>query len=129
LPASGACEILLEIETLSAINFGFHLKNSKNERIEFAFDLKKGEFSVDRAKSGIVNFNAAFVAKSVVPVSGETIYNLRVFIDNSSVETFLNGGEAAITDLVFSNEPYNQIVFFTKDNAFRIIKLEIFELK
>ncbi|GHV10222.1 2,6-beta-D-fructofuranosidase [Bacteroidia bacterium] len=129
VPTNGIFEILLEIEAQAAQQFGFNLKNSKNESVEFAFDLQKNEFSVDRAKSGIVNFNATFATKSVAPVLAKSAHTLRVFVDKSSVEAFLDGGEAAITNLVFPNEPYKQIEFFTKDNQFKINDLKIFKIE
>jgi fructan beta-fructosidase len=128
VPTNGAFEILLEIEAQSAQQFGFNLKNSKDESVEFAFDLQKNEFSIDRIKSGITNFNSTFATKSVAPVLAKPTHILRIFVDKSSIEAFLNGGEAAITHLVFPNEPYSQIEFFTKDNQFKINDLKIFEI-
>lgn len=129
LPKSGAYEISLEIEVKSAKLFGFKLKNQKNENIEFGFDMQKSEFTVDRTHSGIVDFNATFPTKSVAPFIAKSVHALRVFIDKSSIEAFLDEGEVAITKLVFPNEPYNQLEFYTKDNKFKINKLEVFEIK
>jgi levanase/fructan beta-fructosidase len=34
---------------------------------------------------------------------------LRIFIDNCSIEAFASDGKMAMTNLVFPNEPYNNI--------------------
>jgi fructan beta-fructosidase len=91
--------------------------------------LTKNEFSFDRTKSGITDFNANFAAKTIAPITTKPTHKLRILVDKCSVETFLDEGEMAMTNLVFPNIPYSKMELFTKDGSFNINKLEIFEIK
>ncbi|MDR1543999.1 MAG: glycoside hydrolase family 32 protein [Prevotellaceae bacterium] len=127
LPPSGVYEILLDFEKQNAQSFGFLLKNSKDEKITLMFDFEQNRFTADRTKSGIVDFHERFPAVTVAPFTAKNAYQLRVLVDRCSVEAFLNGGEVAMTNLVFSNEPYSEIEFFgdnVKVNNLKIIKIQ-----
>ena len=65
--------------------------------------------SFDRRKSGNVSFSDQFPAVSVAPVVGSKLNELRLYVDNCSVEAFANGGRSVMTNLVFPSEPYNSI--------------------
>jgi fructan beta-fructosidase len=127
LPASGVYEILLDFEKQNAQKFGFILKNSKDEKVTLSFDFEQNRFTIDRTKSGIVGFHERFAAVTVAPLAVKNAYRLRVLVDKCSVEAFLNGGEVAMTNLVFPNELYNEIEFLgdaVKINNLKIIKVQ-----
>jgi fructan beta-fructosidase len=129
LPVSGAYELLMDIERQSAQRFGFALKNSKNEEVTITFDTEKNKFSVNRANSGIVDFNDKFSATTVAPIIAKNTYQLRVLVDKCSIECFLDDGEVSMTNLVFPNEPYGAIEFFGENGKFKINNLQIIELR
>lgn len=103
-----------------------------------SFDAKKQRFLMDRAESGIVKFgddvephqletsssrracvgrlihfknDFALATWAPVPVKADT-HHVQVFVDKSSVELFVDGGRIAMTNLVFPNEPYQQLRFW-----------------
>jgi fructan beta-fructosidase len=127
LPASGVYELLMDVEKLSAKKFGFTLKNSKNEEVIVSFDFEHNTFSVNRTRSGIVDFSDKFPAVTVAPIVAKSAYRLRILVDRCSIEAFLDGGKMSMTNLVFPNEPYREINFFG-DNA-KVNNLKIIELK
>lgn len=127
LPPSGVYEILLDFEKQNVQNFGFKLNNSKKEEVVFMFDFEQNNFTIDRTKSGIVDFNESFAVPAVAPLAVQNAYQLRVLVDRCSVEAFLDGGEVAMTNLVFPNEPYSEIEFLgnnLKVNKLKIIKIQ-----
>lgn len=102
------------------------------------YDVKAQRFVMDRAESGItefgnkvephqldnaqslkrykevtVNYHNAFALGTwaPVPIKADT-HHVQIFVDKSSVELFVDGGRIAMTNLVFPNEPYNQLRFF-----------------
>lgn len=114
----GAYEIEMDIRSGNASAFSFALANSKGERIVFGFDLEKGIFGVDRSKSGMTDFNANFASKiSEAPLVKKDSYNIRLFVDKSSVECFINGGELVQTNSVFPTEPYNALSFESEEEV------------
>ena len=129
LPTSGIYELLMDIKKQSAQKFGFKLKNPKGEEALVLFDFKNNTFSFDRTNSGIVNFNDRFSALVVAPLMAKQVYRLRLLVDKSSVEAFIDNGEVSMTNLVFPNEPYSKIEFFTENGNSTVNTLKIIELK
>ena len=71
------------------------------------YDEAKETFSMDRTRS-YASFSEAFPVNTVAPTYGH-IKQLRIFIDNCSIEAFDAEGKMAMTNLVFPNEPYNSM--------------------
>ena len=102
---SNACELVLNLKGSSSVT----LCNDKGEKVVFAYDEGKRTFSMDRTKSGKVDFSEAFPVTTTAPVYGK-LKQLRVFVDNSSIEVFDVDGKMAMTNLVFPITPYDKIV-------------------
>jgi len=102
---SNACELVLNLKGSSSVT----LCNDKGEKVVFAYDEGKRTFSMDRTKSGKVDFSEAFPVTTTAPVYGK-LKQLRIFIDNSSIEVFDVDGKMAMTNLVFPITPYDKIV-------------------
>ncbi len=113
-----AFEIEMDIEVGSASYFNFILTNERGENTMFNFDLEKGAFSVDRSKSGIVDFSDQFAAKvSKAPLTKKKCYNIRLFVDKSSTECFINNGEVVQSNSVFPTAPYNSLSFESEEKV------------
>ena len=84
------------------------LSNDKGEEFVIVYDQKAMTLSCDRSRSGITDFSQHFDRVAVAPVHRK-ITSLRIFIDNSSVEVFANGGEVCLTSLVFPDSPFNSL--------------------
>ncbi|PRY88011.1 glycoside hydrolase family 32 protein [Mongoliibacter ruber] len=99
---------LVELEfAVTDEDFRIEFQNEENERLILE---KTGEFVVlDRGLSGITSFNADFTNTQTAPLGNIQVKNLRVFLDRSSVEVFINDGELALTALIFPNSPYSKI--------------------
>ena len=97
------CEIVVDVKGTTELT----LSNSLGEQVVMVYDAAEKTFSMDRTRS-YASFSEAFPCKTVAPVYGD-IKQLRIFIDNSSIEAFDAEGRMAMTNLVFPNEPYNNI--------------------
>ena len=100
---TNTCEIVVDVKGTTEIA----LTNSLGEQVVMRYDVAKRTFSMDRTRS-YASFSEAFPCKTVAPVYGD-IRQLRIFIDNSSIEAFDAEGRLAMTNLVFPKEPYNKI--------------------
>lgn len=105
----GTYEVVLTLDDGNAEDVELVLSNTKGEKVFLSYDAAKGTLSVDRRESGDTAFSDQFAAVTTAPVAGSTLSELRLYVDNSSVETFANGGRTVITNLVFPSEPYNSI--------------------
>ena len=97
------CEIVIDTKGSTEIV----LSNSYGEQVVMKYNDENKTFSMDRTRS-YASFSEAFPAETVSPTYGE-IKQLRIFIDNCSIEAFDSDGKMAMTNLVFPNEPYNNI--------------------
>ncbi len=99
-----ACEIVVDMKSATEIV----LWNIKGEQVVMSYDGAKHLFKMDRTKTGDNSFSEAFPAETCAPTYGD-IKQLRIFIDNSSIEAIDADGKMAMTNLVFPSEPYNNI--------------------
>ena len=97
------CEIVVDVKGSTEMV----LSNSIGEQVVMKYDAAKQTFSMDRTRS-YASFSEAFPVETVAPTYGN-IKQLRIFIDNCSIEAFDAEGKMAMTNLVFPNEPYNNI--------------------
>ncbi|MBE6260464.1 MAG: DUF4980 domain-containing protein [Prevotella sp.] len=98
------CEVLVDTKNYSEIV----LSNTKGEQVVMTYDAAKQTFTMDRTKSGDVEFSEAFPCVTEAPTYGQ-IKQLRIFIDRCSIEAFDAEGKMSMTNLVFPSEPYNTI--------------------
>lgn len=85
------------------------LSNDEGEEFVITYDQKAMTLSCDRSKSGVTSFNQHFASKPTVAPVHKKLTQLRIFVDNSSVEVFGNNGEVCLTNLVFPKSKYNHI--------------------
>jgi len=99
-----ACEVVVDMKS----NTEIILSNLKGEQVVMKYDGSTDTFKMDRSKSGDCSFSEAFAAETCAPTYGD-IKQLRIFIDNCSIEAFDADGKMAMTNLVFPSEPYTTI--------------------
>ena len=97
------CEIVVDMKGSTEIV----LSNALGEQVVMKYDAAKHTFSMDRTRS-YASFSEAFPCETTAPTYGD-IKQLRIFVDNCSIEAFDAEGKMAMTNLVFPNEPYNTI--------------------
>ncbi|QLE03073.1 glycoside hydrolase family 32 protein [Galbibacter sp. BG1] len=111
---------------VSKKDFELNFSNTLKDTLKLA--LHKGVFTVDRSKSGLTGFNESFADKihqMPVPDLPDGTYEIRLIIDVSSVEIFINGGQYVMTEQIFPRTPYTKIS--TRNISFKNSK--IFKLK
>ena len=101
---SESCEMVVNLKENATIT----LSNDKGEKVVMLYDAKAETFSMDRTKSGKMDFSKDFAATTKAPTYGK-ISQLRIFIDKSSIEAFDAEGKMAMTNLVFPTKPYNKV--------------------
>jgi fructan beta-fructosidase len=104
-------ELDFEEVTPNAKSFGVRIYYDDQHWTEVGFDKAKGEFYIDRTRSGETSI-PGFAAKTTAPVAPGRPYNGKLIIDRSSVEAFAQNGTIAMTNLVYPPTTSNRIVFF-----------------
>jgi len=124
---SGDCyELEVQIDAKSASQFGIKLRvdQEKEQETILTYDRVEGLFSFDREKSGE---GPGGVRKAPVQLQDNTLH-LRIFVDKSSVEVFINDGEQVMTARIYPGEGATGIHFFA-DQEVELITLNKWVLK
>jgi fructan beta-fructosidase len=116
----------------SSKNFQLKLSNSKNDEVVLTMFGEEKRFILDRTNSGKVDFQEDFASVQMMPVSdlpkGE--YEVRVFIDHSSIEVFINEGQFVMTAQLFPNEAYSDLTIENLgETSFTLKDFEISSVK
>ena len=85
--------------------------NDANEKVTFEIDPMKGELLFDRSQSGITNFEERFVGavqtQNYIP--SKDLVEVRLIMDASSIEIFLDKGRYVFTNQIFPTSPYTTL--------------------
>lgn len=124
----GTFEIVMTVRPDKAKHFGFVISNNEGDQVRYVFDLVQNSLMVDRKASGNIDFHPQFPSISYSHIRKADVYQVRLLVDKSSSEIFLNGGEAVLTNLHFPRSNYNKLTFFSDDQSWRATGISVFEL-
>ncbi len=124
-------EFVVELEAGTAAEFGLRVLKGEREETVIVFDAKANTLSVDRTRSGNVNFHPAFAGRHTGPLrlDAQRRIRLHVLVDACSVEVFGNDGEMVVTDLVFPQPESRGVELFATGGTCRVISCEVYTLK
>lgn len=103
----------LSIEGINGDFITVKLSNIEGEEVSLM--VSETHISLDRSKSGIVNFHPDFRKIHRFKHYMEVVKSLDIYIDRSSIEIFANGGELVMTELVFPTEAYTDYALSAGD--------------
>ena len=109
---SAPYELDLEQPGADASSFGVRIYSDAQHWTEIGFDLAKHEFYMDRTRSGAFSANG-FSARTVAPLATGRPNDLKLIVDRTSLEAFVQGGTIAMTDLIYPSSPTDRIVLFS----------------
>jgi hypothetical protein len=114
--------------------------------------LEKERITMDRTKSGLIDFGTKatphdresndwrdrdgvnyqndFAIATWAPLSlctGKT-YKLRLFVDRSMAELFVQGGRIAMTNLIFPRKPYSTLRLYSEGGATQLHSAKLYRL-
>lgn len=90
-----------------------------NDSLVIFYDARQKIFSVDRTRSGLVNFEKSFgkkIHKTATPNIISDILKYQIILDWSSIEIFLNDGLYSFTEQIFPNQPYTKLSIHSDEN-------------
>ena len=93
-------EIELEFSPAITRDTGIRLRKNGREETLVGFSGTKSVF-FDRTHSGEVSFSPDFPVRHTTPLPDSSRAKLHIFLDRSSVETFVNDGELILTDRIY----------------------------
>ena len=125
-----AAQVSLNLVDLNNKKYTFQLENTMGEVLSFGIDQEKNQFFIDRSKSGETNFSETFSIKpSVAPRTAKsTALDIQFILDKMSLEVFYDKGETVMTEIFFSQAPFETLRLNTTGNSIKIEDLQILEL-
>ena len=126
---NGAYEVELSINPGKSKEVSFTLSNGKGEKVLMTYDVVKKTFAIDRTKSGEVSFSNDFPAVTEITLSKSKELKLRLFVDKSSIEAFVDNGKFVMTNCVFPSAPYDMITFESDGNRYKVNNINIYQIK
>ncbi|MGB7394074.1 MAG: glycoside hydrolase family 32 protein [Pricia sp.] len=116
----------------SAKNYRLQIGNRADEQLLLTMDRSIGKFTLDRSPSGKIDFQEDFgngVQQMPVADLPDGEYEVRIILDRSSIEIFINKGQYAMTAQIFPNEPYTGLTVENLEEKELVLKdLEIGEV-
>jgi fructan beta-fructosidase len=105
----------LIVDLTGANGFSMALLKNQDESSVLSYDLATKTLSFDRTQSGNVAFHEKFasVDKMIVSPKNNEI-ELDIFVDNSIIEIYANGGEQVMTQQVFPTKSSGQVIISKK---------------
>ena len=92
-------------------DFKLSFSNDVGERTALILDSASSLLMLDRTQSGSTNFNYEFGNKLHYAAMNNISENLElsIYLDRSSIEVFVNGGQYVMTDQLFPSEAYTKL--------------------
>uniref|UniRef100_A0AC35GRV6 Glycosyl hydrolase family 32 N-terminal domain-containing protein n=2 Tax=Panagrolaimus sp. PS1159 TaxID=55785 RepID=A0AC35GRV6_9BILA len=84
------------------------------------FDIEHSTLTVDRSKSGKIDFSNKFSLQHTVKnmtVNSQGLFNIQVIVDRGSIEVFAGDYSSPITDIIFPSIDMNYLAFFAEDGS------------
>jgi len=127
LPFDGLNQAEIKFRT-SARNFQLKLSNSLDEEVLLTMFEEEKQFFLDRTNSGKVEFQEDFASIQIMPVENlpDDAYEVRLLLDHSSIEVFIDKGRYVMTSQIFPNENYTDLTVENLGDA--TFSLENFEM-
>ncbi|MEO7962326.1 MAG: glycoside hydrolase family 32 protein, partial [Gemmatimonadaceae bacterium] len=127
--ADRAVEIVANIDLRAAAEAGLKVRTGINEETIIGIDAKRSIAFIDRTRSGDMSFNPKFTGRHEAPITIEGgRVRLRLFVDWSSVELFVNDGQVSITDLIFPSPTSDGIALYSKGGPAHLVSGDLWPL-
>ena len=110
-------------------NFGLNLCVGPSNKVVVGYDAVSSTIYLDRRSSGNVGFSPnfpKFVSAPFLPAGGYVKFH--VFVDQSSVEVFVNDGRAVMSSLIFPDPANRSIEVFSANGPTTLRCLSAWEL-
>lgn len=98
--------------------FFLTFSNDRGERLQVS--LQMGMLVIDRTLAGVHQFSEVFPAIHKMDINMLKAKEISVYLDEASIEVFVDDGKRVMTDVVFPTVPYNKITLEKKNSQFSI---------
>lgn len=103
-------KIQLKFDGNTKDSLTIRLSNAKGEWLDLGYEPATRRFFVDRSHAGAANFNPLFAARHYAPkVLDSKSVDLTIYLDQSALELFADGGLVSMTEIYFPSAPFDRL--------------------
>ncbi|MBS4205555.1 glycoside hydrolase family 32 protein [Lederbergia citrea] len=113
-------EFVLNIENMNSKEYGLVIAHTETQNTVITIDPITNQLIVDRKNSGQVDFSENFSNRQEMKINTTDHVNLRIILDASSIEVFVNDGAYALTSLIFPDKTCEQVSIFSSAGDIKI---------
>lgn len=123
-------ELIAEFECTKDVDrFGFHIRKGSNSRTTICYSVRENTITIDRTKSGNVDFHPVFPSAHSTVLSPTNKYiRLHIFVDSTSIEVFADEGLITFTEYIFPDDQSQGLELFVEGGAVLLHALDVFHL-
>jgi fructan beta-fructosidase len=108
--------------------FGLNLAEANGQKIVVSFDARTSVLSVSRPVTHF-SYGGSRVSKAPVVLSQDSILDMHIFLDQSSIEVFANNYKTSISCLAFTHVNETGVSLFSTAGSVTLVELEAWPLK
>ena len=116
--------ITFDLSEFDADKVGVKIKGSEEEELSLNYNKDISELILECSKCGK---NKDGARKAILNKQEE--FSLRIFIDRSSVEVFVNNGEATMTSRIYPKNKFDELEIYSNCNGAKIKCIEVWKLR
>lgn len=114
-------EIILSLKNMNANKYGLTIEHTDSQYTTITIDTKENVLVLSREKSGVVDFSDNFPKLQRIRLKDSNQLHLRIIVDSSSLELFIDGGEQALTSLIFPDKVSKRIALFAEEGKVNLV--------
>lgn len=127
-PSWNVFELKLSIKiTNKDQQFGINLAEGTNQKVVVRYNAGNSNLYIDRTYTPF-DYSFKRIANAPVFLGQDSILDLHIFVDQSSVEVFANGYKTRLTCLAFTNKEAHGISLFSEGTAVEVLSLQAWKL-
>ena len=116
-------ELIVEVNLAKSDNFSVELRAGGDEKTLLNYDKSTSIFQLNRENSGV-----GPKENREVQLSPAKTLKLRIYIERSSVEVFINDGEEVMSARIYPSETSQDIVFVPRDGKLTLNEVTFYRL-
>ncbi|MCD9021391.1 glycoside hydrolase family 32 protein [Cohnella silvisoli] len=119
--------VVFDLHRTDAKQFGLHVRRSKDgrEKTVVSYDAETGSVSIDRTHSGEGDKG---VRECAVEADRDRTLKLQLFLDRSTLELFINEGDAVMSGFIFPDPASTGIELFSVGGTAVVQSLDFWEM-
>ena len=121
-------EIQAELMPENSDEMGFRVRKGGAQETLVGVSRSQKSVFIDRNKAGELSYSKEAAGRHSARIGQTSIVKLQIFVDRSSVETFVNDGEVMLTDRIYPLEHSKGIEVYSLNGNGKIKSLSIWKL-